>query len=143
MGEVRLGTEEIRYIALFESLTGAVVRDCIIDEVNDKVIFVVKRGDMGLAIGRKGDNINRVRRSIGKNIEVIEYSDDLSEFIENSFQPINVQKVNIVDKNNKCLVYVDIPNKDKGLAIGKNGRNIWKVKLLAQRHHGVTDVFIQ
>jgi N utilization substance protein A len=69
MTEVKLTTEGIRYIALFESLTRAVARDCYIDDENDRVIFVVKEGDMGLAIGKNGNNINRVKRSIGKHIE--------------------------------------------------------------------------
>ena len=50
MTEVKLTTEGIRYIALFESLTRAVARDCYIDDENDRVIFVVKKGDMGLGI---------------------------------------------------------------------------------------------
>jgi N utilization substance protein A len=62
MTEVKLTTEGIRYIALFESLTRAVARDCYIDDENDRVIFVVKEGDMGLAIGKNGNNINRVKR---------------------------------------------------------------------------------
>ena len=33
---VKITSEGIRYIALFESLTGATVRDCIVDEENDR-----------------------------------------------------------------------------------------------------------
>jgi len=87
MGEVKLTTEGIKYIALFESLTGAVTKDCVIDEDNDRVIFVVKKGDVGLAIGKRGVNIARVKKTIGKNVEVIEHSDDPVEFIKNLFSP--------------------------------------------------------
>jgi N utilization substance protein A len=143
MTEVKLTTEGIRYIALFESLTQAVARDCYIDDENDRVIFVVKKGDMGLAIGKNGNNINRVKRSIGKHIEIVEFSDDVEEFIANALQPVSVKKVQVVTKESKKLAYVEVTSKDRGIAIGKNGRNIHKAKVLAQRHFGLEDVIIQ
>jgi len=143
MTEVKLTTEGIRYIALFESLTQAVARDCYIDDENDRVIFVVKKGDMGLAIGKNGNNINRVKRSIGKHIEIVEFSGDVDEFIANALQPVSVKKVQVVTKESKKLAYVEVTSKDRGIAIGKNGRNINKAKVLAQRHYGLEDVIIQ
>ncbi|HYA61490.1 MAG TPA: NusA-like transcription termination signal-binding factor [Candidatus Acidoferrum sp.] len=143
MMEVKLTTDGIRYIALFERLTGAVARDCIVDEENDRIIFVVKNGDMGLAIGKNGNNINRVKKSIGKHIEIVEHSDDLNEFVANALQPVAVKKVQIVSKDCKRTAYVEVMSKDKGLAIGKNGRNILKAKVLVQRHYGLEDVIIQ
>lgn len=139
---LKLSAEGIRYIALFESLTGATVRDCVVDDENDRAILVVKKGDMGIAIGKRGSNINRVKKAIGKHIEIVEHSDDVYEFIENTFQPAMIKKVNIVDKEDKRLAYVSVVSKDKGLAIGRNGRNIQKAKMLAQRHHGLDDVII-
>jgi N utilization substance protein A len=143
MTEVKLTTEGIRYIALFESLTRAVARDCYIDDENDRVIFVVKKGDMGLAIGKNGNNINRVKRSIGKHIEIVESSGDVDEFVANALQPVSVKKVHVVSKENKKLAYVEVMSKDRGIAIGKNGKNIHKAKVLAQRHFGLDDVIIQ
>ena len=143
MTEVKLTTEGIRYIALFESLTRAVARDCYIDDENDRVIFVVKKGDMGLAIGKNGNNINRVKRSIGKHIEIVESSGDVDEFVANALQPVSVKKVQVVSKENKKLAYVEVMSKDRGIAIGKNGKKIHKAKVLAQRHFGLDDVIIQ
>jgi N utilization substance protein A len=143
MTEVKLTTEGIRYIALFESLTGAIARDCYVDDENDRVIFVVKKGDMGLAIGKNGNNINRVKKSIGKHIEIVEYSDEVDEFVANALQPVFVKKVQVVVKENRKLAYVEVMSKDRGIAIGKNGRNIQKAKVLAQRHYGLEDVIIQ
>ncbi len=143
MTEVKLTTEGIRYIALFESLTGAIARDCYVDDENDRVIFVVKNGDMGLAIGKNGNNINRVKKSIGKHIEIVEYSDEVDEFVANALQPVFVKKVQVVVKENRKLAYVEVMSKDRGIAIGKNGRNIQKAKVLQQRHYGLEDVIIK
>ncbi len=91
-----------RYIALFETLTGAHAKDCLVLEGEDsRIVFVVKSGDMGLAIGKNGNNINRVKKQIGRHVEVIEYSDDPKEFIKNLFQPAMVKNIAISTKGDK------------------------------------------
>ncbi len=141
MGEIRLSTEGIRYIALFESVTGATVKDCIVEE--DRIIYVVKAGDMGAAIGRNGDHIHRIKNTVDKHVELVEYSDDPVIFIKNAFGPVTVKTVNITTKNDRRLAYVEVSNKEKGLAIGREGKNIEKVKMVAQRHHDINDVILQ
>ena len=131
----------MRCIALLENQTGAEVVDCIVEERT--VTFVVKKGCMGLAIGRNGDNVRRMEGALGKRIEIVEHSQDAAEFLENAFQPVPVTSCEISEKNGKKVACVEVPPMNKGLAIGKNGKNIEKVKLLAQRHHGVDDVIIR
>lgn len=140
---VKLGTEEIRYIGLFESLTGATIMDCILEDDRGRVVYVVKEGEVGLAVGRNGVNIAKVRELIGKSVEVIEYSDDPASFVTNILRPAKVRSAHISQrKGNKNVVLVDVPKKDRGLAIGKSGRNIERAKYLMKRHHDIDDVMI-
>ena len=141
MGEIRLTAESIQYIALFENMTRANILDCIPEE--ERLVYVVKQGDMGLAIGKNGENINRVKKALDKPIELVEYSEDPVTFLKNAFGPVSLSSVNIMNKNGKRLAYVEVPNKETGLAIGRNGKNIEKVKMLARRHHDIEDVFLQ
>jgi transcription termination/antitermination protein NusA len=141
LGEIRLTAESIQYIALFENMTRAKILDCIPEE--ERLVYVVKQDDMGLAIGKNGENINRVKKVLGKPIELVEYSEDPVTFLKNAFGPVSLNSVNITNKNGKRLAYVEVPNKEKGLAIGRNGKNIEKVKMLARRHHDIEDVFLQ
>ena len=141
MGEIRLTAESIQYIALFENMTRAQILDCIPEE--ERLVYVVKQGDMGLAIGKNGENINRVKKTLDKSIELVEYSEDPVTFLKNAFGPVSLSSVNIINKNGKRLAYVEVPNKEKGLAIGRNGKNIEKVKMLVRRHHDIEDVFLQ
>ena len=72
---IKFTANEIRYIALFENMTGAMVKDCIIDDENGKVTFVVKNGDMGLAIGKKGQNVKLASRLTHYKIDVKKVGD--------------------------------------------------------------------
>jgi N utilization substance protein A len=137
---VKLGTEEIKYINLFENMTGASVKDCILQE---KVFFVVKQGQMGLAIGRKGANIQRLTETIGKSIEIIEYSDDPETFVRNILRPASIRNVTITTRpDNKVVATLDVLRRDKGLAIGPKGKNIERAKTLMERHHNIGDIVI-
>jgi N utilization substance protein A len=132
---LKLSAEEIGYIALFEKITGAVTKDCVTDEEENKILFVVKKGDMGLAIGKKGANIQRVRQVIGKKIQVVEYSEDPAEFVKNIFHPFRVNNVSISNK----VARVDLDDRDK-IAMGR--KNIQKAKMLAERHHNLSIVIV-
>ncbi len=139
-----MDTEGIRYIGIFESLTGAGVKDCVVDNDANKVIFVVKKGDMGLAIGKGGSNITKVKNMVKKDIEVVEHSTDAKEFIENLFRPAEIKSVELLtDDNGKSCAYVAVLTKQKGIAIGKNGERIKKVKLLVKRNLSIDDVVIK
>ncbi len=137
---IKLTAEEMRFIAFFEGLTGARVHDCVISEDCKTVTFVVKEGNIGLAIGKDGNKIKKARRMIGKGIEVIEYSDDPAEFLKNTFSPAKVKTVNIIEQEGKRIAVVAVETQDKGVAVGRKGRKIQNAKKLAQRHYGIHDI---
>lgn len=142
MESLKLSADEISYIALFESHTGAVTKDCIVDEDQGSIIFVVKKGDMGMAIGKKGSNVTRVRQAIGKKVEVIEHSDSPEEFAANILHSYRLKDVSLEGEEKKRLK-IKVDPRDKALAIGKKGKNIEKVKTLMARHHQIDDVVIR
>ncbi|HDM23242.1 MAG TPA: NusA-like transcription termination signal-binding factor [Methanomicrobia archaeon] len=137
---LKLGTEEIKCIGLFESLTGAKIIDCIMED--DKLVFVVDGKDVGLAIGKRGTNIKKMSELSGKKIEIIEYSDSPEQFIRNMLRSVKIRSVQITEKNNKKIATIDIAKEDKGLVIGKSGKNIKRIKSLLNRHHNIMDVQI-
>ena len=112
---VKLTTNEIRYISLFETITSATVKDCIIDDEHNKVTFLVKKGDMGLAIGKRGSTIGKMQKSV-------EFSTDA--------------------KGNK-IATLDVDSKTKRAAIGKNGQNIQRARQFAKRQFEISDIIIK
>ena len=135
---------EIRYIALFENMTGAMVKDCIIDDEHGKVTFVVKNGDMGLAIGKGGSTVSKVQRAVDKGIEIVELSDDPIQFIKNLLSPAEVQGVKVLQKESgEKIATVTADNTNKRIAIGKNGVNIERAKLIAKRQHNINNIILK
>ena len=141
---IKFSANEIRYIALFESMTGAMVKDCIIDNDNAKVTFVVKNGDMGLAIGKGGNTVSKVKKALDKGVEIVELSDDSSEFIKNLLSPANLQSVKITQKKTgEKVALVTADNTNKRIAIGKGGINIERAKFLAKRQHNIENIILK
>jgi len=134
---VKLSADEIRYMAILEKVTGAVSKDCLVDEADNKIVFVVNKGDMGLAIGRKGTKILAVKQNLGKKVEIIEFSDDPVEFATNLFNPYRVLGVSLEEGDGSKVALVEIDVRDKDRVKGPRGKNLEKAKTLSLRHHGV------
>jgi len=121
--KIKLSPDEFRLLSLFQSITTADARDCIIDDRMERVIFVVNKGQMGMAIGKGGSNIKQLQNVINKRIELVEYSDHPLDFVKNIFNSNMIQEVKLTDRQDgskQALVVVD--SKKKGLVVGKDGR---------------------
>jgi N utilization substance protein A len=145
MPDIVLNEDSMRLISQFERITGASSRDCVIDEKNNRLIFVVNPGQMGLAIGRQGASINKASDQMGKRVEVVEYSADVEQFLRNCFLPAKVASITLVPEGSgdgKFIAQIGVMEEDRGIAIGKEGKNIFKAKKLAMRQHDIADVQI-
>jgi N utilization substance protein A len=140
---IRITCDEMRYIALFESISGAGVKDCIIDEDQGRAIFIVNQGQVGVAIGKGGRNIHTLERMTGKKHEIIEYSEDPVQFIKNALKPAAVREVRVSERTDgKKMAVVTVNPKDKGVAIGKNGKNAERLRFLAKRYFNIQNISI-
>ena len=140
---IRFTGREMRYIALFESITSATVRDCIIDDELNRVIFIIKEGDVGAAIGKRGKNIHLLEKMTGKKHEIIEHSESPAQFIKNALKPARVKEIRITQRpDGKSIAVVSVNPRDKGVAIGKNGRNAERIRFLAKRYFQIQNVSI-
>lgn len=141
--EIKLTSDELRLISLFTSVTNATARDCIVDDKMDRVIFVVNKGQMGLAIGKGGVTIKQLQQVVGRKVELVESSDNAEEFIRNMLGAEMVTDVRIaerMDGSKQATVTVDA--RKKGAVVGREGRNAEKARLLAKRYFNITSVLI-
>jgi len=141
--KIKLTGDEMRYIALFENVTGAVATDCIIDDKRDRIIMIVKPGDAGLAIGKHGQRIKLLRNMVKRDMEIVEYADNPVDLIKNSFAPARIKEVRITERlNNKKVAVVAVEDQDRGVAIGREGKTVERTRLLAKRYFQIDNVVI-
>ncbi|HET7147860.1 MAG TPA: NusA-like transcription termination signal-binding factor [Candidatus Nitrosopolaris sp.] len=141
--KIKLTPDEFRLISLFQSITSASARDCIVDEKMERVIFIVNKGQMGLAIGKGGATIKQLQNVVAKKVELVEYSDNASEFIRNILNSEMVNDIKINERSDgtkQAVVFVD--PKRKGVVVGREGRNAEKARLLAKRYFQISNVMI-
>ena len=115
--KIKLTSDELRLISLFQSITGANARDCVVDDKMDRVIFIVNKGQMGLAIGKGGATIRQLQNVVGKKVELVEYSDDASEFIRKILNTDMINEIRIndrIDGTRQAIVVVDPKKKRCG-----------------------------
>jgi len=129
MGVV-LNEEKIALIARFEHITGAGSRDVITDEENDRFIFIINNGEMGLAIGKQGANIRKAAEALGRRCEVVEYSDDPTQFLKNCFHPAKVTEVQYSDYHGDQIAHVVI-------------KNLNRTKMIALREHNIQNIILE
>jgi len=138
----RITAEEMRYISIIQDLTGALVYRCIADDAN-RLICVVKKGDAGKVIGRRGQTIRLLRDLLKKNIDVVEYSEDLNEMIRNLFPNVKIDRIDVIERGDSVTVILTVPEDDKGRAIGRGGRVINRARLVLREMFGVDRVIVR
>ena len=140
---IKLTTDQMRMMSLFQNVTGATARDCVEDEKQDRVIFVVNTGKMGLAIGKGGIHIKSLQNIVKRNVELVEFDEDPAKFLSNLLNSKLISEVKInkrPDGTKQAIVMVD-PRK-KGIVVGREGRNAEKARMLAKRYFDINSVLI-
>jgi N utilization substance protein A len=134
---IKLSLGDIQLISLFENVTHANVKDCIVSENNDKITFVVNEGQAGIAIGKGGINVKNLEARLKKKIEILEYSDDPLRFISNLFRPITVNNAYISEKSSgEKVLHASISKGNLGMIKSK----MRKVKELLDKYYHFSEV---
>jgi len=91
---------------------------------------------VGSCVGQRGVRVTTVMSELGgEKIDIIEWSDDPVQFIEDALSPAKVRRVEINEKENKATI--EVQEDQLSLAIGKGGQNVrlaakltgWKIDI--------------
>lgn len=111
--EIKSGLVEIRSIA-----REAGSRSKLSVYSNDETIDPV-----GAMVGQRGSRVNVIMSELhGERIDIIEYVEDINEYIERSLSPAKTLGVD-VDQENK-VAHAVVTEDQQSLAIGKGGQNV-------------------
>jgi len=131
MTEIAFSNEIMQYINMTSNILKIDVIDCMVTE--DKLIFIVKKGQLGIAIGSKAKNLE---------IKFVEFNEDKERFILNLCKPYKINKITLDGSGESIVAKVEVATSDKSKIIGRGGRNISIIRKLAHRHHSIKDVQI-
>lgn len=80
---------------------------------------------VGACVGQNGNRVNVIVNELkGEKIDIINWSQDIKEFISAALNPSKVIAVEIVQNDNEQSAKVVVPDNQLSLAIGKEGQNV-------------------
>ena len=141
----RITLEELRLLAIFQDITGAVAYRCIEDPDGGKLYFLVNPSEIGKAVGRRGSNVKTLSEIFGKRVEIIPYSPEMSleEFLSRLLMNARILSVKLVERNNEKRLIVKVDEADKGRAIGRGGRNIERARKILKIMYDIDKIIIR
>lgn len=95
---------------------------------------------IGSCVGQRGTRIQTIISELGgEKIDVIEYNEEISQFITNSLSPAKVTGIEV--KEDEKTAYVTVADDQLSLAIGKAGQNVrlaakltgWKINIKGEK----------
>jgi len=140
MTEIMISNEVMQYINLASKVTKTDILDCMITD--NKLIFIVRKGFLGVAIGLKAKNIEKLKILFKKNIKFVEFDEDKQKFLLNLCKPYKIKQITIEGEKDSSVAKLEVDITDKSKIIGRGGKNIEIIRDLAKRHHGIRDVQI-
>ena len=135
MSRIKYDIDLMKFMSLFETITQARVKDCILNE--DQLIFIVDENDIGKAVGRNGVNVKKISGILKKQIRVIEFSPDVLQFVKNFVYPLQVKEIS---NENGLITIVGPDTKTKGILIGRDSKNLNTLKSVVKRYFSVESI---
>ncbi len=137
MTKIKYDINLIKFISLFETLTRARVKDCIDSNI---LMFVVKQGEIGKAIGKKASNIKKIENILKRKIKIVEFNDDVVVFVKNLIAPLKAEKIT---KEDNVITISDVNNQTKAKLIGRESKNLKEYKKIVSRYFDIKDIVIK
>ncbi len=106
---------------------GTVILDKIVREAGYRTKLTVRSTDakvdpVGACVGMRGNRVkNVVRELLNEKIDIIPYSQDPIELLQNALSPIEIRKISVNEDDGAIGIVVD--DEDFAAVIGKKGMN--------------------
>ena len=134
MTRVKYDYDMIKLMMLFESISGAKIKDCI---SNDRILFIVGENDMGRAIGKNGANIKKFESKLKKKVKLAEFSNDAAQFVRNLAYPAEISDVK---NENGILTIRGKDSNSRAMLIGRERQNLNHMADIVKRYFDVKEI---
>jgi N utilization substance protein A len=127
------------YMTLFEKITRALLKDCIIDQ-NDNPVFIVQPTQISRAIGKGGSNVKRLSTMLNRKIKIVEFNPEITQFVRNLFAPLEVKDV--AEENGVVTVFGG-DTKTRGMMIGRESSNLKVIEGIVKRYFKIEKLMVK
>lgn len=121
--------ETLGLMKLFENMTHARIKDCIVDE--EKITFVVEAGELKKALGKGAEKIKKLSAKLNKKVKISEFANEMLALIKNFINPL---KVDEIFEENKIVILKSSDMRTKGIIIGRNAKNLRALETNIRRY---------
>ena len=133
---VELTGDDLNIFSNFENITHVMPSDYLSTE--SSIIFLVGAESLGKAIGKGGANIEKLKRIFRKRVIIIGDSADPEGFLRSFFGNITIDNIEIRDVMGDKAIILTVDEKDRGIAIGRDGERIKAAKVLLKKKFNAT-----
>ena len=122
--------QDMRYMNLFEKITGVSTRFCF--KYNDFIVFIVPPQMVSKAIGENGKNIKRMSEVLARRIKVVPSPNgnyDIRKFIENIVSPATFRGVDVGESE---IVVASAGTQSKAALMGRDKKRLHELQKIAK-----------
>ena len=136
---IKYTNDDIQNITTFENITKSHVVDYANE--NNTLYFVIKTDNFRKLIGKNGSNIKEIQKKMNQNLIIYKYSESTEQFTKNIIN-VPIKKIDITGNDQKKTISIEIEKRDKGLLIGRGGKNINIIKTFLKRQYNIDNIKI-
>ncbi len=136
MQKIKYDNTLMKLMSFFESATKARLKDCFVDQ-NELLVFVVEPTQYGLAVGKAGSNVKRLEEALKRKVKLVEFSDDIVQFVRSLIQPSKARDISFADG---IVTIAPESSESRGYLIGRSGRNLRNMESIIQRYFPIKEV---
>lgn len=133
--KISFDTDVLKCMALFENLTHAEIKDCFFDR--EKLVFLVKQGEMGKALGKNKTNIIKLEKMLKRKVKIVEFNPNRLQFITNYLAPL---KIVDIKEEGDIVTVTGADTKTKGLIIGIKAQNLRNLEKIVSKYFRVEEI---
>lgn len=137
---MKLGKDEIFYMKAASSIAGVNAIGCLVE--GNCVSFLVKPETLGVAIGKNGSRVNRIKQKIGKNVELFPYCSTADEFVKMAFRNISIGETETSGTGSNKTMSLHLDSTNRRMILSDLGR-LSRVRKIASKTYGLSEIKIR
>lgn len=133
---VELNEDDLKIFSSFERVTRVMPTDYV--TTNSSLVFLVSQESLGKAIGKKASNIEKLKQVFRKRVIIVADSEDPEGFLRNFFGNVAIHDIESRNVMGEVAIILTVDEKDRGIAIGRDGERIKAAKTLLKKKFNAT-----